>query len=428
MLRRLRRYARKVFHLDGMVAGTLHDRREAPRRALPGVWMSALLMFLFSRPTLHALEQDLKGRHGPRAGKRPAGAPSERTIRRVFEWISLDELRAMIGMMVAVLRRNKVPLAAARLRGWIAAAFDGHELFASPVRGCAECLERQVTTKDRKTGQKRTHTEYYHRVVVAFVVDGLIPTVLDVELVRPGEGEIVAARRLLERVLEAHARLFDIATGDALYGDKAFIQVLRRAHKHFIIVLKDDRRELLAEADALRRHLKPRTWTEGDRRCTVWDVGDLWSWWRGPQVTLRVVWSEEVSLRPRPGRRRRGETERVASTWVWMTDLPPALWSAREVWRLGHKRWHIENRCFHDGAVHWGFDHCFHHHPNAIVAFLLTLAIGVVLVHTFLKRNVHAALRKLYDTVLGLRGQFHRDFGTDLSWSEWVRAGFASGP
>jgi hypothetical protein len=364
----------------------------------------------------------MKRRHGAGRGKRPAGAPSERTIRRIFGWLDLDELRAMVKVMVHVLQRNKVPLTLARSHGLVAVAFDAKEIFASPVRGCKECLERTIRVKDRHTKETREYTEYYHRVAVCFVVDCLIPILLDVELFRPGEGELTAARRLLRRVLRNHARLFDVATCDALYADKEFLQMLRGAGKHFVVVLKDDRREVYDEADRLRHHLQAREWSQSRRRCRVWDVEHLESWWRGPKVALRVVWSEEESLRPVRGRRR-GQAEWVPSRWVWLTDLPASACSAREIWRLGHRRWHIENRCFHEGVTPWDFDHCFHHQPNAIAAFLLTMGMGMILVHTFLKRNVKGAIRKLY-SVLTLRQQFLRDLGAGLSWSAWARGNF----
>jgi hypothetical protein len=422
MLRRVRAYMRKVFGLDRLAETQLHDRRAEPRLALPHVWLTALLMYVVNYGSLHALDQDLRRRHGAGARKRPAGAPSERTIRRIFAWLALDELRAMVKAMVQVLQRNKVPLALARAHGLVAAAFDAKEIFASPVRHCPDCLQRTVRVKDPKTKETRERLEYYHRVVVCFVVDGLIPILLDVELVRPKEGELPAARRLLKRVLKNHPRLFQVATCDALYADQQFLQILRRAGKHFVVVLKDDRREVYDEADRLRRQLRAQTWAEDGRRCTVWDIGQLWSWWRGPKIELRVVWSEEQTRRPVRGRRR-GEAEWVASRWVWLTDLPASRCSARDIWRFGHRRWHIENRCFHEGVTQWGFDHCFHHQPNAIAAFLLTMGMGMILVHTFLKRNVKGALRQLY-SVLTLRQQFLRELGPALSWSGWARAHF----
>ena len=40
---------------------------------------------------------------------------------------------------------------------------------------------------------------------------------LYMELIRPGEGEVIAAKRLLERVLQRYGRFFDPVVGDALY-------------------------------------------------------------------------------------------------------------------------------------------------------------------------------------------------------------------
>jgi hypothetical protein len=426
MIRRVRAYMQGHFGLDWMARAELHDPRQAPRIALPFIWLTAALLFVVNFRSLIAFDQSMKRCHGSGRSGRPAGCPSERTLRRVFEGIRLDDLRRMIGLMVQVLRRSKAPLTLARRHGLVAAAVDGHECFASPVRGCPECRERRIHTKDRQTGEKRTHTEYYHKVVFCFLVDALIPVILDVEMVRPGEGELTAARRLLTRVLREHARLFDVVTGDALYGDKEIIQLIRRAGRHFVIVLKDDRREVHDEARRLRRHLKPRMWRLEGRHCTVWDVCDLPSWWRGPKVALRVVWSEERSKQPVKGRTRRGQTEWVTSTWVWLTDLPAAVCTSYDIWRFGHRRWHIENRCFHEGVKQWNFDHCFHHHPNAICAFLLTAGISMMVVHTFLKRNVKEALRALY-SILSLRDELFKEFGEDLSWSGWVRASFLDG-
>jgi len=256
-------------------------------------------------------------------------------------------------------------------------------------------------------------------------VDGLIPVLLDAELVEPKEGELAAARRLLQRVLKTQGRRFDVATGDALYGDQTFLQMLRKAGKSFVVVLKDDRREVYDEANRLRACLTPRTWQADGRRYRVWDVEHLRSWWRGPKVPLRVVWSEEQSRRGARGRKR-GESEWVTSTWVWLTDLPAARAGARIICHLGHRRWDIENRCFHEGVMEWGFDHRFHHDPNAIVVFLLMLGIAMIAVHTFLKRNVKESLRRLY-TILSLRTQFLSELAQDLSWGGWVRAGFLDG-
>jgi hypothetical protein len=77
-------------------------------------------------------------------------------------------------------------------------AVDGHELWASRARCCAHCLQREVVVG----GIPRV--EYYHRVVVAQWVGVTPPGILDVERIHPREGEVVAARRLVARVLQTY--------------------------------------------------------------------------------------------------------------------------------------------------------------------------------------------------------------------------------
>jgi hypothetical protein len=94
-------------------------------------------------------------------------------------------------------------------------------------------------------------TEYYHRGVVAHLIGLPLPIVLDIEMIRPGEGEIVAARRLLVRLLERYERFFDAVEGDALYFESALFELCRKHHKYVLAVLKDNNPALLADAKAV---------------------------------------------------------------------------------------------------------------------------------------------------------------------------------
>jgi hypothetical protein len=51
--------------------------------------------------------------------------------------------------------------------------------------------------------------EYYHRGVACHLVGLEIALPLDVELILPGEGEVIAAKRLLDRVIQHYGRFFD---------------------------------------------------------------------------------------------------------------------------------------------------------------------------------------------------------------------------
>src|SRR6202044_1338468 len=95
---------------------------------------------------------------------------------------------------------------------------------------------------------------------------------LDVELLRPGEGEETAAKRLLQRVFANYPRYFDVVGGDALYFDAPFINFCLDHHKHAIVVVKGEARLLLQDAKGVFAQ-QPGQLLCQDRRRTVrcWD-------------------------------------------------------------------------------------------------------------------------------------------------------------
>ena len=53
--------------------------------------------------------------------------------------------------------------------------------------------------------------------------------------------------RLLKRVVTRYPRAFDLLLADGLYLQAGFFNFLTDLHKHVLVVLKDDRRNLLAQ-------------------------------------------------------------------------------------------------------------------------------------------------------------------------------------
>jgi len=76
-------------------------------------------------------------------------------------------------------------------------------------RCCAQCCRRQIQARPAEV------TEYYIAASVAHLIACRAHRAR-YRVIRPGEGEIVAARRLLERLLARYARFFDAVQGDAL--------------------------------------------------------------------------------------------------------------------------------------------------------------------------------------------------------------------
>ncbi len=395
MLRRFSRYVEKVFDFWALAQDLRDTRRGAHLPTLP-VWLSGWLMYVFRLNSLNGIEIELRrpvqlnGIVGPRK-------PSADTIGRTYAHLELGGPREMLAQIARRLKRNKV-LGSHRFQDLVCVAFDGHELFASRHRHCTGCLKRRV-----QQGAERV-TEWYHRIVACHVVGAAVPIPLDVEPVRPGEDEVAAAERLLDRLLQRLPRYFDVVTVDALYAQAPFLRKIDAAGKYIIVVLKDERRELLQDAAGLFATLPPRRIYLGHRECQIWDEEGFRSW-EGLDVPLRVVRSFET----RQQRRRvkgRWEWVTVQGDWWWATNLPQALASTATVWHFGHGRWDIENHGFNELSSQWGMDHCFKHDPTAILAFLLTMLVAFVLVWCFFERNLKTPRRE-HGTLISLRLQFY---------------------
>lgn len=111
--------------------------------------------------------------------------------------------------------------------------------FPSRRRCCEECAQRKVKVKGEEV------TEYYHRAAVFYLIGFKIALPLDIEMIRPGEGEVSAAKRLVQRAFTRYGRFFDVVLTDALYLEASFYNLCLTHGKEVISVLKGDQRLLL---------------------------------------------------------------------------------------------------------------------------------------------------------------------------------------
>jgi hypothetical protein len=348
------------------------------------VWLSVFGMYVVRLRSFNALEQEL------RVGKRweawvGSRKPSADTIGRVIAKMSPEELRQIL----AAIHRSAWRRKAIHLRpteSYRVVAVDGHELGASRSRCCPACLVREITVGDK------TVLEYYHRVVVAQWVGVTPPAILDLERVNPNEGEVVAARRLVGRVMSQHARLIDVISADAIYLEAPFFKLVLDAGKHVVVVMKQERRELYQDAERLRSLIEPQILVDGPRTTRLWDIPDLSSFTTLDRP-VRVVWAEEETVKRKIVG---GKAEEVLEkkTWIWVTDLPAAIVPPTKIQLWGHDRWDLENRGFNELSNLWHMDHYFIHDPTAIETLLLTLAIAFVTTYLFYERNLKAPARR----------------------------------
>lgn len=308
------------------------------------------------------------------------------TIGRVHSLLDAGQLRQGIHHIYDCLKRNK---ALPDTYGIGVAILDGHESHASYRRHCPGCLQRTIKT------EQGDRIQYYHRQVALLLVPGAPPSrkplrlLLDHEPQRDGEDEVTTALRLLDRVIPAYPRAFDLVLADGLYATAPFFNFLLARRQQALVVLKDERRNLFQDVAGLFIHLPPQQGSYGSRECLWWDFPERTSW---PQVEapVRVVRSlETYSVR----RQLDGTRSLQTSDWIWVTTLPfPQVPTARIV-ALGHQRWDIENHGFNELVNGWHADHVFKHEPNAIECFLLIAFLAYNIFHAFITLNLKPQIR-----------------------------------
>lgn len=392
MIRRFCSYINKVFDFRRHVQNIGDDRK---RHVIPtrNIWLSGVFMFVLRLGSLNAVDTELRlpRRMDKLIGKRK---PSGDSIGRVFKGIHTEIIQEMLSAINHRLKRNKALRTNWPMRF---VSIDAHELFSSRSLCCQKCLKRAITIKGEEV------TEYYHRVVVCHLVGFDLALPLDLEPILPGEGEVIAAKRLLVRLLKIYPRFFDGIVVDSLYLEAPFINLCLEHGKHVIAVLKSERRLLMQDAEGLFKMAEPITLKKDNLTAKIWDSEGFRSL-EGVSVPIRVLHSEEKELK----RKRKGDkwiTEPEEHNWWWATTIPKTLLSSHLLWRAGHSRWDIENDLFNDLVNRWFMNHCFKHKPRAIINFLLTLFVAFVLIQSFYKLNMNWQMRSRF-TLISIATQF----------------------
>jgi hypothetical protein len=376
-LRRFWQAAAKVFDLPRRLRG-LSDHRHAPQIP-PSVLTTAMLLGALLRvPSFLQLQQET----------------ARRGIQRLLGWsrrLSDDalaygaehaDLAGLRGLLVAVnrtLKANKA-LETAKIHGLLVVALDANEQFKSRARCCPQCSQRQIKGAT-PTGGVAEVTEYYHRHVYAQLHGPQLSVILDLEPIRPGEEETQAALRLLGRMRRLYGpRFFDALMVDAWYTQGPFLRAVQKLGWGVVSVLKEERFEVYQEATALTQNQAPQRGSWEDRVVDLWEVKDLRFTEVGGPVRVVVAQENWSEVKQVGGQRR---VQARPASWRWLVTEELDVWGPQVVWRIGHQRWGVENHAFNELTQYYHLEHCPHHEPVAILAWLLILVLGFGLFEWF---------------------------------------------
>ena len=374
------RYLTKVYDLPNRLRA-VRDTRLYPEIPTAPVSATLFLGAVLRLPSFHQLAQD-SGRAGWRRLLQQDTSLHDDLMAYVAERYRLEDWREILVSTNKTLKRNRA-LESAKVNGLLVVSIDANEQFNSRHRCCEACCRRKVNIRNR-AGQEVEVDEFYHRMVYASIHGPEFGLVLDVEPIRPGEEEAAAALRMLGRMRRLYGpRFFDVVTVDAWYTKTPFFRAVRRLGWGVVSVLKQERFTAYHEASTLAAAQKAECFNSEDRQIALRQVGDLTLAEEGNEP-VRVVLADEEWVQTN---RIAGRTVRtlMKSHWRWTVSPELDSYPQQVVWRIGHRRWAIENHVFNELTQHYHLEHCPHHHPVAIIARLLILVLAFNLFEVFVR-------------------------------------------
>lgn len=372
-------YVVKVFALNRVVRGvrTARPYGKIPTRSLFWSLLLGVVLRVGSYNDLAKQTKRRRWRHLIHWAQRI----SEDAFYYVSERFYLEDLRQGLVSVNKTLKANKA-LESCKINGLLPLSLDANEHFQSRSRCCPCCCQREVEQVDEQ-GQKHTLTEYYHRYVFAQINGPKFNVLLDLEPIRPGEGEAEAALRLLGRIRRMYGpRFFDLVTIDSWYVQGPFLKALDKLGWAWVVVLKQERMEVFQEARALSAGKEPTEQFYDEvraRNAKLWEVKDLhFSESYGYDRKVSVTHSQEQWTETKVvGAKKLSQSQ--TSDWWWLASEKLRGYRSRLVYEAGHRRWGIENKAFNELTQFYHLEHCYHHEPVAMLAQMLILILGFVL-------------------------------------------------
>ena len=329
------------------------------------------------------------------------GAVSEDTIGYVLERQDPAAIFQFGCHLARQLKRNGV-LASAWSRGLVVVAVDGIEICSSYVRCCPHCMEREI---ERKVGDRLCREmQYYHRLCLVTVVSSAFPIPLGIRFQKNGETEVACALALLEELMQQLGRRFaDMLVADALYLQTPFVRAIEKLGFDWLINLKANQPELLAESQ--------RTLADQAPHLPAAQQSDELQLWYAPQVdwaaanrdvgvvkTVRTHRRRLQQVRQDEAGNKRTVRQAVIeqSTNFYASNVELGSVSPFFLHQLGRSRWQIDADLFQTITNQGGLKQPSLHqgYRQALVVLTMIRVLAFTLTQVFYHRQVRSHFRQ----------------------------------
>ncbi len=385
-------YLDKVFDFSARLAAQ-PEGRESPRHPWKKVWDAVFLGAAIQIPNLHRLEAEC----GQGVFTQRIGQLSEDTMGYALQRQDPTPIFALGCAVARRLKRNAV-LGSSWARGRIVAAVDGIEICSSFVRCCDACMERKVQHK--VDGQMREDTQYYHRIVTVVVVSTAFPIPLGIRFQKDGETEVACAVALLHDLDRQLGRRFlDVLVADALYLQRGFVEEVEDLGWEWVITLKENQPELLAEAQRLTAGQAETISSTPQEELQLWHAPEVY--WPVADRSLRVVKTFRIQERHRvkvspegSSKRKEVEAVRKESTNYYASNLDLGSIPPTFIHELGRSRWRVDTEVFQTLTTQAHLKQPSVHQTCALVVLTMIRVLAYTLSLVFYHRQIVSHARQ----------------------------------
>ena len=326
----------------GQVFNQIDDPRQSGKVdfSLHDCLMSALAMMFFQDPSLLSFQRRMQDRMQCSNLKNMFGVdaiPSDAVLRKNLDRVDTQSINACFSILFGHLQRGKQLLRYTLNSGHYLIAIDGSQYFSSEKIHCPSCLTYKGA---------RSQLRYSHQIVQAVMLHPDIRQVIPLapEPIVKADGqtkndcERSAGKRLIGKIRAAHPKLKMMITGDGLYSNQPFIDVLKKHAVSFVLVAKAADHKMLfqwvEELDGLDgvEHMEF-TDPKGRRHHYRWlNQVPLNGSRDADQVNFFEYW---LSV-----------DQKVTYHNSWVTDQAVSKQNIVELVKAGRARWKIENETF----------------------------------------------------------------------------------
>ena len=372
MVPRLRRFVTRTLRLEGYLHAP-GDGRRAPRIAADALLWSLLVGALLREGAFHAVEALVRSPARRALGiRRPFG---DDTLAYFTEQLDVRPTRTALVGAARRAKRNK----AFDDVFYLGLVLDGTTAGRCPTVACPWCHPVIVPRPAAGPRGASPAIGQQHKLSLLSLVAGDLVLPLDVEPYGPGDSELAASLRLLQRgVGDLGRRFAQYLVVDGLYAGGPFLHAVGDLGLRTVVRLKDNVPTLFAAAQARFAGQPPTTtFADGRDHVEVWDADDFDPWEGLRWPTVRVL------------RYRQHHPDGTVVEAYWVTDFSPRRLSSRTLYRIAKSRWTIENQGFNDAKTRYGFAHVPHHHPTSLLLHWLLVALALVIERLYRVRYLH---------------------------------------